>query len=131
MNQHGEYQASCDGAIITGKLIGSFNETGITAYTEAMTALVKAFDGKPFAMLVDLSEVEGGTPDAYAALERYNQWLTGQTLVAKAMLYQSFVQAEILFTRSPTLKKQNTELFIDKAKALVWLEQQVKTIDNT
>ncbi|REL25582.1 hypothetical protein DXX93_02805 [Thalassotalea euphylliae] len=125
MNIHGECEVSCNGNMLFGTLIGSFNEDGITVYTEQMHAQVMGFNGQPFVVLVDLTRVEGGTPEAYLLLDNYNQWLAKQSLVAKALLYDSAVQPDILFSRSPALDLQNTKLFTDRIEAIAWLQQQL------
>lgn len=125
MNIHGECEVKCQGNVLFGTLIGSFNEDGIAVYTEKMRAFVKQFNGQPFAVLVDLTKVEGGTPEAYLVLDNYNQWLARQSLVAKALVYNKAVQPDILFSRSPALALQNTQKFTDTEAAIAWLEQQL------
>ncbi|WP_448551172.1 hypothetical protein [Thalassotalea montiporae] len=125
MNIHGECEVSRQGNMLFGTLIGSFNEDGITLYIQQMREQVEGYNGQPFVVLVDLTRVEGGTPDAYQILDNYNRWLATQSIAAKALLYDSAVQPDILFSRSPSLDLQNTKIFTDRVEAIAWLHQQL------
>jgi len=122
---HGSFKVNVDGQLIECELIGSFNEAGCLAYTEKVKQEVTALQGKPFAMLIDDVALEGGTPEAYRALNEYNIWLNKHTIIAKAFIINSPIQKEIMLNRSPALKLQNIAFFKERKKAITWLNEQL------
>lgn len=128
---HGKYSVEVDGDIIDVSLSGNFNKEGIVAYSERVREAVLAMAGKPFAMLIDSRLIEGGTPDAYDALEKYNHWLSTQKLIAKAVVMKNVVAQAILAQRTPTLTKQNTLYFDNRDDAVKWLSHSLSTHRKT
>jgi len=122
---HGEYKLNIDGNILNLQLIGAFNEIGAQQFTSAMKASIKALNGQPFAILVNDLEVIGGTPEAYAELEEYNQWLNTQKLVAKAMVIISPITLAIVDKYAPSRNEQNIAVFNTEEPALIWLKEQL------
>lgn len=120
--QHGEVKICCENNIISATLIGSFNEEGAIKYTEGIKNIVKNLEGQKYAILVDNSNMEGGTPEAYQVLEKYNQWLNNTNLVAKAMIVKTLITTELIKTLSPSINLQATKTFKNKKVALKWLQ---------
>lgn len=52
--------------------------------------------GTPFAILVDDLEVIDSTPELYAELELYNQWLDTQNMGVKSMVIDSPITLAII-----------------------------------
>ncbi|GGW73102.1 STAS/SEC14 domain-containing protein [Alteromonas halophila] len=121
---HGVSQVVCDGDIILVTLSGAFNQEGIELYEQKARDAIRAMKGEPFKMLIDDSDVEGGTPEAYAALDRFNQWQNTQPLRAKAFVVKQTLLQRILMKRTPALSSQNTAFFTSKKDALAWLNEQ-------
>lgn len=111
--------------IIYAKLIGSFSERGISDYINQVKTIISDFAGKPFAMLINNLEIEGGTPEAYQTLDNYNHWLNQQAIVAKAYIIDDNVTKHILLTRTPSLKQQNIAFFKTVNEAQDWLEAEL------
>ncbi|WP_394130537.1 hypothetical protein [Shewanella maritima] len=126
---HGEYQISVTGNIIHTKMMGSYNEEGAKAYTYEVMKLVKSFDGKPFGIIVDSSEVLGGTPEAYAALDKYNIWMEKNNMAAKALVFNAKIMATILKNQSPSMRADNIGTFTNAETALEWLNKQMLLIE--
>ncbi len=123
--QHGEVDIIVEGNIIIATLVGSFNEIGAIQYTEGIKNIVNTFERKRYAILVDNSNMEGGTPQAYQVLEKYNQWLNKTNLVAKAMIVKTSVTTELINSLSPSIKQQTTQSFNDKKLAKKWLKSLI------
>ncbi len=119
---HGEHTIDIQGDIILLKLIGSFNEMGAAKFTKGMKDAILSLKGAPFAILVDDLEVIGGTPEAYAELELYNQWLNTQNMRAKAMVIDSPVTLAIIEKYAPSRAKQNISIFNNRDDAILWLK---------
>lgn len=127
MQAHGEFSIKVQGNIILTKLIGCFNVEGITLYCDAVKKLViEQFADRPFVMLVDDLEVEGGTPEAFEALNAYNHWMTGQAIVAKALIAHSKTIKQLTLQLSPEIKQQNIQYFTEYESALRWLADELK-----
>lgn len=125
---HGECIVECEGGLIKATLKGMFNVAGGKRYTEGVQRYVEAMNGKPFVILVNNQALEGATPEAYQELERYNQWLNKQNMVAKAMVIDSKLQAGMIDAYSPARQEQNTRSFSDEISALEWLKLQMPDI---
>lgn len=124
-NQHGEVDILLEGNIIIATLVGGFNEKGAVKYTEGVKAIVKNLEGKQYAILVDNSDMEGGTPEAYHILEEYNQWLNKTNLIAKAIVVKTIITTELIKSLSPSIKRQTTKSFQDKELAFEWLKELI------
>lgn len=114
-----------DERIISAAFIGSFDEIGVKNYAKQIKRLVNTFQNQPFAMLINNLEIEGGTPEAYQALDHYNEWLNQQAIVAKAFIIDNNVTKQILLARTPALKQQNIAFFESPDEASIWLEKQL------
>lgn len=121
---HGEHNIKVQDNIIFLKLFGSFNDAGTENFTRAMKKTIATFNGSPFSILVDDLEVIGGTPEAYAELESYNQWLNGQNMIAKAMVIDSPVTLAIIEKYAPSREQQNIAIFNNQVDAVNWLKTQ-------
>lgn len=122
---HGQTQVTLTGQLIEAKFSGAFNPLGIKEYASKVAACLAQLDGQPFIMLIDNLKLEGGTPEAYQALDKYNTWLNEQNLVAKAMVITSEFKAKIIGSLTPSMKQQNLRHFVDREQALTWLELEL------
>ena len=122
---HGDREVYISGKIITARFIGLFNEHGARRITDEIKSCVEQMQGQPFAILIDDLKLEGGTPEAYAIVEEYNQWLNTQSLIAKAMVLNSSAHKAIINKLAPSRSQQNIEYFTDENEAISWLEQQL------
>ena len=102
-----------------------FNELGVKKFTDAVRQFVGSLNGRAFGVLINDLKLEGGTPEAYAELEEYNQWLNTQHLVAKAMVIESSTHRDIINKLSPSRSQQNIEYFKSEQDALTWLKQEL------
>lgn len=129
---HGQFDVSSHGQIILVKLAGSFNCAAIKAYAQAVKDKIAGLKGQEFAMLINDVNVEGGTPEAYDALNDYNAWLNEQAIVAKAFILSSLALKDIILKRTPELQHQNIAFFESSNTAITWLEQQLEIgVNNT
>lgn len=123
---HGEFNVAVKNQIIYATLCGSFNGEGIELYAKELQKTVNSMHGKAFAMLVDDLQIEGGTPEAYRALQTLNEWMNKQALLAKAFLIDSEIKKDILLENTPALKLQNIEFFVSEKDAASWLQSQLQ-----
>lgn len=125
---HGGSEVTTEGPIIIVRLKGLFNDLGVKRFTDAVRAFVATLNGAAFGILINDLELEGGTPEAYAELEQYNQWLNTQRLVAKAMVIDSSMKKDLINKLSPSRAKQNIEYFTSEEDALNWLKQSLNQV---
>ena len=112
--------------IITSTLHGIFNESSAEEYKEQLFELVMGLNKKPFALLADISQVEGATPEAFDIVKRIINRLPEMGLVAKAYVYHGPVIRGIIFQRIPELKRLDYLFFTDIDEARLWLLQEYK-----
>lgn len=122
----GKVLVKTEGQIVIAKYIGTFNESGIHQQLEAVKEAVKGFGDKPFAMLVDVQFLVGGTPEAYEISDNFNRWLNTRNLIAKATVFQSKVKLKIIDARVISKKHQNHASFNNLGEARGWLKTQLK-----
>ena len=122
---HGLHSAQVVDQVIMSKLSGSFNREGCLAWVTRIKTLIEGLDGRPFCLLIDTRDYEGGTDEALQLANEFNRWLNTQPLVAKAHLITSQVLHAIAVERVPQLKYQTTKTFtcIDEAQA--WLASRL------
>lgn len=124
--EHGIFHIAHQPSFLLIKLTGSFNQEGSLAFTKAIKAAIAEFDPSSFALLYDITEFEGATPDAYEEIESLNIWLNAQKLIAKAMVIKSRIQISIVNFLSPARKFQNTQHFYHHSDAQIWLTQELE-----
>jgi hypothetical protein len=122
---HGDVEILIDDHIIIVRLSGMFNELGVKKFTDAIKEFVSNLNGDSFAVLINDLKLDGGTPEAYAELEDYNQWLNTQKLLAKAMVIDSATNKHIINALSPSLSAQNIEYFLTEDAAINWLKSEL------
>ncbi|NMP30233.1 hypothetical protein HII17_01555 [Thalassotalea sp. M1531] len=130
MEAHGEFNVVLNGNAIESKLKGSFNDVGFSDYVETVKRNVAKLADLPFVMMIDNSEFEGGTPEAYVVFEEYSKWISTQHVIAKVYLVSSFVQKEIMLQQTPELQNQNIEFFKEKSEARDWLAKQLAAYER-
>ncbi|MBU2862717.1 hypothetical protein KO489_02560 [Reinekea forsetii] len=128
---HGQTEISVSGRILQVSYFGQFNLEGITSGLSKQRKVIESFNGEPFAVLIDDKNIQGGTPEAYQALEEFNQWVNSQYMVAKAMLFKSNLQLKILDSLVESRKDQNIKTFSDKKEALHWLNSELTKATNS
>lgn len=123
--EHGIFDIAHHPSFLLIKLTGSFNQEGSLAFTTAIKVAIAELESLPFALLFDITEFEGATPDAYEEVEALNIWLNAQQLIAKATVIKSRVQIAIANFLSPARKQQNTQHFYHYSDAQIWLTQEL------
>jgi hypothetical protein len=121
---HGDYHLILNQYIIEVTLVGAFNDLGVKAWTEAVKNTIKLFDGKPFAILMDLTQAQGATPEAFEVANQYNEWLNTQNMIAKAVVFGNRILQEIEQVMVKAKQKQKIKNFFDVNEARLWLQQQ-------
>lgn len=124
--EHGIFHISHQPRFLLIKLTESFNQEGSLAFTTAAKVAISELGPMPFALLFDITEFEGATPEAYQEIEALNIWLNTQKLIAKATVIKSRVQIAIANYLSPARKQQNTQHFYHHSDAQIWLTQELE-----
>lgn len=123
---HGQSKVYLKDDIIFSKLSGMFNDLGAEKFTNDVKRLVLLLGDRPFGILIDDLDLEGGTPEAYAILEEYNQLLNTKFLKAKAMVMSSNAHKDIINKLSPSRKKQNIQYFLIEGETVTWLQSELE-----
>lgn len=122
---HGDFAIEVDGNIIKFTAQGAFNDVGARAVIKGMKRAIASFNQNPFAILVNLLEFEGGTPEVFSEAERYNIWLNRQNLIAKAYIHKSEGMISIGQSLINSKNQQNIQYFATETEALHWLESEL------
>lgn len=120
---HGQANISCVDKIVTLIAEGSFNAEGVRKYANKLKTIVNDFNGEFFTMIIDHTQVEGGTPEAYEELEKINSWTNNNNnLIAKAYIIVSDINKDIMLNRTPSLSLQNIKYFQSYNEAKTWIK---------
>jgi len=123
---HGTYVLTYQNNIIEVTLSGAFNEYGVIDWTNAIKKTIASFNGEKFCILMDLRKALGGTPEAFEQANQYNDWLNSQNMVAKAVIFENAVLAEIERVMVSAKRFQKIKNFHDIIEARQWLSDQLK-----
>jgi len=119
--RHGTTNFTVVGELIEVTFIGDFNKEGVNCYELELRKIIESLQGKPFLLLIDSVDFTGGTPEAYQALDQFNDWLNTQKMTAKAVIMKNMVNQQIYLDRTSSLQQQNLCLFQDYTEARNWL----------
>ncbi|WP_426415210.1 hypothetical protein [Aestuariirhabdus sp. LZHN29] len=108
---HGQYSVTSKDAIIVLRLVGSFNEYSVQGIFDDVKAAVASLGCDAFAILIDARDYGGATPEALEVGNRYNIWLNENGLVAKAMILDASLVAEISHQNMEAVREQNVRKF--------------------
>lgn len=122
---HGTIDVELLDNIIVTRYIGLFNQEGLTAEIAKVRKAIDSLGGQPFAILIENDELEGGTPEAYEALNDFNLSLAHLPLVAKATVMKSALKLRIIEERVTARRQQNKQEFTSKEDALAWLRSEL------
>ncbi|MEP4888715.1 MAG: hypothetical protein ABJV04_01705 [Aliiglaciecola sp.] len=123
---YGSYNLSIDGNIARMRFVGMFNAATTELFVKEFKVLLEQFGDKPFLVLGDLLELEGATPEAYAMINDFNTWVNTRNMVAKALLIENKIIAQIARHRVESVRFQNIRYFSNNDEALAWFEQLQK-----
>ena len=98
-------ELSYSNGILTARLSGIFNEISAERYRKDLFSAVEELEGAPFALLADISGVEGATPEAFDMVKYIVNQLPSMGLSHKAYVYKGAVIKGIMFQRIPELKE--------------------------
>lgn len=113
-----------ENGIVVTELGGIFNQRSAEEYYEALFSLVMKLNQRPFALLADISRVEGATPEAFDIVKRIINRLPEFGLVAKAYVYKGPVIKGMMFQRIPELKQLEYSFFTNRNTASDWLTKE-------
>jgi hypothetical protein len=123
-SDHGQCDVSVDENIVYIKSIGAFNLEGILKANQDIMSAVSSLGEQSFKLLVDFSELEGATPEAFEKLNELDVWLSKQSMTAKAVIINSSMTLSILGKRVPARNSHNDKNFEGRAEAIEWLKLQ-------
>ncbi|WP_270691132.1 hypothetical protein [Aeromonas sp. D3] len=124
---HGVYEIQTDGNIIVATLHGAFNEFAVEKYANDLKVIVNLFNDNNFAMLIDIREYAGATPDALVIVDNFNKWLSYKGLLAKAYVTKSPVLLDLILINTPSISNVLIARFNEIGHAREWLNEIVKS----
>lgn len=112
-----------DDNIIVAKLSGAYSsQAGLELY-KSFRELVETQSGS-FAIIMELTDFQGSTPEGYQEAERFNQWLLNKPVLAKLNVRASGITQKIVEQQIPTRKKLNAGEFNSLDSAIAHIRSQ-------
>jgi hypothetical protein len=118
-----KYDIHVKDAVIKLSMFGSFNLDIARTITKKIRVIIESLNNQPFYILVDLSTIEGGTPDGFEQGRKFNLWLDSQNLKAKAIICHSPLFRSISESRVRSSDIQLIKYFNNEADALRWFDE--------
>ena len=127
---HGNYAIRWEGAVMVLTLGNLFNREGVEQVLGKVAEELQMRGDRPWAILADVREWQGGTPDAYAFwLASIKVWIDEKQLVAFAALFaenvQQFMGSSVRAALSARLPYFSAP---DAAACWQWLREQGLTV---
>jgi len=123
---HGEYHIEVINDIIKISVRGAFNDIGAKALAIDLKKTIEAYGQEPFAIMANLLDFDGGTPEVFAESDEFNAWLNSKNMMAKALIFTSPVLIAIEKTLVTSKAKQNIQYFDNTSAAKKWLDKQMQ-----
>jgi len=121
---HGRFGLVKDGNIIIVTVKDSFNESGAITWTKALIEMIQTFNDTPFFLLMNNENYGGFTLDAFNISTEFNDWLSHQAMIAKAIVCSNSAFIDLNKKNIPTLVKQKIRYFDNIDDALDFLKSQ-------
>lgn len=121
MLQHGSFDIACKDKTIIVKCMGAWNIETVQEFIPIYKKYVLAFDGQPWACLLDLTQWELATPEAWELIDELNVWGNAnnqryEAVICSISFQQIFVEQSHLVM--PNVEKKFCD---DLAQAQQWL----------
>lgn len=126
--EHGDYTIQVKNNVVIIQVKGQFNEYGGKRLADELKKTIEGFQGEKFAIITNMSELEGATPETFVEGDAYNKWLYEKGVVAKAIVFNSMAMREINISRMPTQKLINLAFFKHQEEAWSWIIEQLKQV---
>ena len=123
---HGTHIIKVNNRIIFSKISGACNEYNILEFAKKVEEIVNDFNGDSFCLLVDFTDIIGGTPEAFNEANKFNEWLNTQNMIAKAIVATSQSFLVVNDSRIIAQESQDYKNFYNLEDAQKWLESKIK-----
>ncbi|MDO6693723.1 hypothetical protein Q4574_10530 [Aliiglaciecola sp. 3_MG-2023] len=120
---YGSYSMFIDGNTIVTRFAGMFNVATTELFVQEAKPLIEQFGDKQFLVLADMLNLEGATPEAYTVIDSFNRWINTRNMLAKALIIENKIIAQIARLRVESTKYQNIQYFKTKEDALSWFSE--------
>ena len=127
--EHGYHKTKILGHMIVSRLSGSLNEESSNAYIDEVDSARSSFVNKPYTLLIDLKNLEGGTIEAWQKANEHNfVLLEDKMFIGKAIIVNSTTNEYFAKKINSMLPNDKVKTFEDRKAAKAWLESKVNSI---
>lgn len=125
MHPHGSYSIEIDNNVIICRLRGSWNKEQALAFQHELQHNVNQINDIKWIYLVDASEFEGATPQAYQVQDLTIQWCVTNNLSKRIIISDNSMTVAIARKFQSNFQTIDTEVVasFEQAKALLNSEQ--------
>lgn len=105
---------------------GSFNAEAVTHYVNSINDCANSFGDTPFSIILDLTSLEGATPDAWQIVDAHNTQLAANPrLIGKGIICQSSLVTYFAGKVNNDKFKSKVKVFASETEALAWLKSKL------
>lgn len=113
------------GQVIIARLCGAFSLQQAKEFYQHLATEVDKINRNPFAIIMNLAEFGGTTPEGFAVSEEFNQRLVSMPLVCKVNVINNQAMAGIVNQQIPSRQKHNLQVFANEQDALEYVSKQL------
>lgn len=122
-SDHGDFEIIVADDVIRVKAWGAYNEGGTRKFCHSLEQEVAKLDGKAFAMISNLLELEGATPESWELAKQHNDWLATTSIAAKAIITKGSLISTLAQRSNDTSMNDKTRIFDDIKQAESWVAE--------
>lgn len=123
--EHGRFHIAIEGNLLRVSASGSFNEEAVKQYVKSVEDNIKHFGRLSFGIVLDLTHVEGATPQAWQIIGDHNTALAANpALVGKSIICHSSLVSYFAGKVNIEKHKSKIKVFDSHEEGLAWLQAQ-------
>jgi SpoIIAA-like len=119
---HGKFDITLKGDIFFIKMSHKWNLEGAEKFFSKYETLVRQHNLKKYGVLSDLTDFEGGTPDAIQYFEKISDRAQIFGQVARALIMNSDLKEFMVNQADNGKERFPTRIFSEETEAIAWLE---------
>ena len=122
LKEHGSFTFEKKGQLIISRAYDAWNKETAQSMCSECLKLAQSIKDKPWAILVDLTQWEFGTPDMWEPIEELNQWANKNNQKFEAVVCSLNIQQKLLEKSHEIFTEVNSQFFKTENDALQWLK---------
>lgn len=131
MKEHGTFEISLSGQVITVVFHGMWNEATAKRVGQEFQQEAMKISGEPWACLIDFQDWQLGSQEVFDEISRINLWCNQNNQRHEAVVCSKFLQKQLMAKSQANLAQAEIGYFSTPHEAKRWLMKKGYTFDLT